>query len=71
MTFLQKFYGEQSEVEKPDLAATSNEWLDDEEELKTVPVVNNKNNKYNVVSDSKSDDKDEKNLFDEDFDTEV
>ena len=33
-----------------------------------VLIINN-NNSYNKVSDSKSDDLDEENLFDEDFNT--
>ena len=50
-----------------------NEVLDDEEELKTVPIINHYNNS-NVVSDSKSNDdtkNDNKNIFDEDVDDDV
>ena len=68
MTFLQKTYGAYSNVEKPVLVTTRNEGLDDDEELKIIPVVNQNNNHYNVVSnsDSKSNDKEtEKNIFDD------
>ena len=44
---------------------------DDEEELKTVPVINNINNNYNGVIDSESNHDNEGNLFVEDFDMEV
>ena len=49
----------------------SYEGLDDEEELKMVPAVNQNNNNYKVVSNSKSesDDKEvEENVFDNDID---
>ena len=36
-----------------------------------VPVINNKNNTYDVVIDFKSDDDVEEKLFDEDFDVEM
>ena len=60
MTFLQKSYGECTQVKKPVVANTSYEGSDKEEELKIVPIVNNSNN-INIVSDSNSD------LSEEDF----
>ena len=60
MTFLQKSYSEYSKVEKPVLVTISYEGLDDEEELKQVPIVNQNNNNYNVVGDSDSDNNDKK-----------
>ena len=70
MTFLQKSY---SKVEKSVLVTMSYVGLDDEEELKTVSVINKHNNNYNVVSDSKSESnyKKKENLFDEDIDNKV
>ena len=62
VTFLQKSYGEYTQVEKPVVVTTSYEGSDMEEELKKVPVVNN-NNSINIVSDSNSD------LSDDDFKT--
>ena len=51
--------------------ATSYEGFYDDEELETVPLINqNKNNCY-VVNNSESDDEVEVNLFNKDFDTEV
>ena len=64
MTFLPKLYRDYGVIEKPVLIITSYEELDDEEELQTI---NGNNNNYNVASDSKSDDKVEENLFDEDL----
>ena len=58
MTFLQKSYGEYTKVKKPVVLTTSYEWLDQEEEPKTVHVVNNNNN-INVVSNSDSDSSEE------------
>ena len=55
MTFLQKSYIEYSKVEKPVLVTTSYEGLDDEEELKMVPVVNQSNNHSNAISNFNSD----------------
>ena len=49
----------------------SYEGSDDEEEIEMVNVISNNSNNYNVVSNSKSDDEEEKNLFDKNFDTEV
>ena len=57
MTFLQKFYGEYTKVEKPVLVTTSYEGSNDDEELETVLVINNNNN-VNIVSDSDSDNSD-------------
>ena len=41
----------------------SYEGSDDEEKLKTVPAINQNNNNYNVVSDSKSDNEGKENLL--------
>ena len=42
----------------------SYEGLDDEEELKTVPVINqNKNNNCNIFNNSESERDDKENLF--------
>ena len=74
MTFLQKSYGEYSKVKKPVLVTMSYEGLDEEEELKMVPIINNNNNNNNIVSASDSDtdiENDNKNVFDEDIDDEV
>ena len=50
----------------------SYEGSNDEEEIKTIPVIHqNNNNNYNVVNDSESQSNNWKNLFDEDFDVEV
>ena len=77
MTFLQKPYSEYTKVNKPVVVMMSYEGSDDEEqELKTVPVIINNNN-VNVVSDSDSDSskKDFKNdgnkFFDEDINDQV
>ena len=76
VTFLQKSYSEYNKVEKPVVLTTSYEGSDEEEELKTVPVVNN-NNTVNVVSNSDSDSNEEdvKNnkdkFFDEDIDEQI
>ena len=43
VTFLQKTYGQYAKVEKPVLVPMSYEGLDDEEEIETVPAVNNNN----------------------------
>ena len=53
MTFLHKSYRDYSKVQKSVLVTTNKEGLDDKEELKTVPAVNQSNNNYNIVSDSK------------------
>ena len=55
VNFYLKSYREYSKVEKPVLVTMKYEGLDDEEELKMTPVVNN-NNHVNIVSDSESDD---------------
>ena len=52
VTFLQKSYRDYSKVEKPVLVTTSYEGYNEEEELETVPVMDNYNNNYNIVSDS-------------------
>ena len=55
------------------VTTTSYEGSDDEEKLKTIPLIN-KNNNNNVVSDSNSDNdnnNDKENLFDEVIDNEV
>ena len=54
-TGLQKSYNHYNKVEKSVLVAKSYERLNDEEELKMVPVVNQNNDNYNVVSNSESD----------------
>ena len=54
MTSWQKSYGEYNEIKKPALVTSSYEWSDSEEELEMVPVVNQNNNSYNLVSDSNS-----------------
>ena len=78
VTFLQKSYSEYSKVDKPVVVTTSYEGLDDnEEQLKTLPIVVTNNNKVNVVSDSDSDSSEEDfknnedNFFDEDIDDQV
>ena len=58
MSFLYTSYDEYTKVENPVVVTTSYEGSDEEEELKTVPVVTNHNN-VNVVSDSKSDSSEE------------
>ena len=58
VTFLQKSYGKYTKIEKPVLVTMSYEGLDDEEELKTGPVLNSYNN-VNVVTDSDVDDSDD------------
>ena len=48
--------------------------MDDEEELETLPVVNQNNNNYNIFSDSESESNDEEAkeiFFDDDIDKEV
>ena len=52
VTFLQKTCSEYSKVEKPVLVTKSNEGLDDEKELETVPITNNNDNNSNLHSDS-------------------
>ena len=47
VTFLQKSYGDYSKVKKPVLTM-SGEGSDDDEELKTVPVIN-QNNKFIIL----------------------
>ena len=54
MTFLQKSYGEYTQVEKPVIVTTNYEGSDEEEELEKVPIIDN-NNSVNIVSDSESD----------------
>ena len=74
MTFLHKSYGDYSKIEKPVLVTTSYEGSNDKEGLETVPIVNQNNDNYDVVSDSKSesdDNKAEENIFDDDIDEEV
>ena len=72
MTFWKKSYGDYSKVKKPAMVTTSYDESNDEQELETIPVINNNNiNDCNVVSDLKSNDELDKNLFDEDFDMEV
>ena len=72
MTFLKKSYSQYSKVEKLLFITMSYEGLDDEEELKIVPIFSqNNNNKNNVVGDSDSDSNDKNKSFDEDFDEDV
>ena len=73
VSFLQKSDGENSKVEKPILNTTSYEGSNDEEELKTVPIVNENNINNNVVSDSDNDSKNENQeyLFNKDINEEV
>ena len=71
VTFLQKSYGDFNNVENHALVTISYEGLDDEEELEMVTIISENKNDYNVVSDSKSDDKSEENFFDEDINKEV
>ena len=73
MTYLQKLYDEYAKVKKPVLVTTSYKGSNDEEDLKTVPVVDN-NNKINILTDSKTDDNiknSTKNFFDEYVDNAV
>ena len=56
--FPQKSYSEYTKVEKPAVLTTSYEESDEEEELKTVSVVNSNNN-INVVSNSDSESSEE------------
>ena len=46
-------YGKYTKLEKPVMVTTSYKGSDDEEELETVPIINNNNN-VNVVSVSNS-----------------
>ena len=73
MTFLQKSYGDWSKVEKPVLFPISYEGSEeDDDDVKMVPVINqNNSNDFKVVSDSKSNDKANKNLFNKDVNDEV
>ena len=78
VTFLQKSYGEYTQVVKPVVVTMCYEGLDDkEEELDMVPVVNNTDNSISIVSDSNSDvseediENSEDNIFDEDVDNQV
>ena len=58
MTFLQKSYGDWNKIEKNGFVPMSYEGSDDDDDIKMVPIINeNNNNNYNIVSDSKSDDK--------------
>ena len=52
VTFLQKSYGEYTKVEKSVLVTMSYEGSNDEEEHKTIPIVNNTN--VNIVSETNS-----------------
>ena len=76
MTVLQKSYSEYTQVEKPVVMITSYEGSDEEEELKTVPIIKN-NNSINIVSDFDSDSSEEDfensedNFFDEDIGNQV
>ena len=72
MIFLKKSHGEYTKVEKPVSVTTSYEGSNDEEEFKTIPVINNNNN-VNIVSDSNSDDSldDIKNTDDNFFDEDI
>ena len=47
VTFLQKSYGDYSKVENPVLVIMSYDRSDDEEELKTVPIISKINNSSN------------------------
>ena len=69
MTFLQKFYCEYTQVEKPVVVTSSYEGSDEEEKLKRVSLVSN-NDSLDIVSDSNSDSSDEdfKNNEDNFFD---
>ena len=58
VTFLQKSYGEYTRADKPVVVTTSYQGLDEEEELKTIPIFNNNNN-VNIVSDSYTDSSEE------------
>ena len=69
--FLQKSWKDYIKVKKPVLVTMSYEGLNDEEELETVPIINQDNYCYNLVSNSESDNEDEENLFDEDVKGEV
>ena len=55
VSFLQKSYCEYTNIEKPFLLTTSDEGSDDEEDLKPVPIFNDKNN-VKLVTDSDSED---------------
>ena len=72
MTFLHNLYSEYSKVEKPAVLTVSYEGSDEEEELKTVPVIIINNN-VNIVSNSNSNSSKEdfennkENFFDEDI----
>ena len=76
MTFLQKSYGEYTNVEKPVVWITSYEGSDEEVKLKIVLIENNNNN-VNIVSSSDSDSSNEdfennkENFFDEDISDQV
>ena len=54
LSFLQKSYRDYNKVKNPVLVTMSYEGMDDEEELKMVPVINHDDNDYNVLSYSKS-----------------
>ena len=73
MTFLQKSYSEYSKVEKPVLVTLSFEGSDEEDELKTFPIISqtNKNNHLVSNSNSDSDGKNQENIFNEDIGKEV
>ena len=68
MTFLQKSYGEYSQVEKLVVVTTSYEGSDKEEELEMVPVANN--NHSISDSDSNSSEEDFENI-EENFSTKM
>ena len=70
MTFLQKSYGEYSNIEKPVLVTTSYEGSDDEKELDMVSIFNQNNGNSDIVSDSNSD-SDNKSIVDEDINNNI
>ena len=76
MTFLQKSYGEVTQVDKPVVDTTSYEGSNEDGELETVSVVNNKSN-VNVVTNTISHESEENlenendNFFDEDINNQV
>ena len=72
VTFQQKSYGEFTQVKKTVVVNTGYEGSNEEEELKMVSIINNKNN-INVVGDSDSDlsEEDFKNMVDNYFNKDV
>ena len=70
--FLHKSYKNWSKVEKPVTVPMTYESPDDDEECKTIPVINqNNNSNYNAVSNSKYESNDKDNLFNEVVNEEV